>query len=354
MSNAYEFNYESDSQDSVDEAPMEKNDLVLFDHGKNITVIFSPNGSDEILREIKEKVESVVLDVSTQSGREQIRSLAFKIARTKTGLDKMGKNLKAEFKARCDAIDSERAKIWDELERLQEKVRKPLTDFENKEKERVAERESRISQMASVVQTFDSDSTADKIRAQIDFVTHTKEFDWQEFAERADSVARQTLLFLQERLDARLKRDAEIAELDRLRKEKEERERKEREDKIAAEAAENARIAAEKKAEQEKADILAKAKADAEAAEQKRLDDIEEARKKEEARQKKIRDDEAAAEKLRADNLEHKKKINNEAANAIVALYSRVDGIPGITLDQAKAVIAAIAKGEIPHTKINY
>ena len=52
----------------------------------------------------------------------------------KTAIDAMGKELKSEWKAKCDAIDLERRKIWDELESLQATVCQPLTDFENKEK----------------------------------------------------------------------------------------------------------------------------------------------------------------------------------------------------------------------------
>ena len=70
MSNEYEFNYEGKVEDT---APIEisqktpSQDIIVLDKvEKNLATIFAPNGSEELLREIKDRVESVVLDVSTK------------------------------------------------------------------------------------------------------------------------------------------------------------------------------------------------------------------------------------------------------------------------------------------------
>jgi len=370
----------------------------------NAATVFQPGGADRIIEDIKAKVNSLVLDVSTPGGREEIRSLAAKIARSKTALDGMGKELKAEWKARCDAIDGERRKIWDELEALQHQVRQPLTDFENKEKERVAAHEAALEKLASFKNFVHGDETgrptpADRLEQ---IIALSAEFygtrNWEEFSERANNQQAANDAALKQALDARRKYDAEQAELERLRREEEARKQKEREDAIAKEAAEKAKRDAEEKAAREKAELEAKqkaeterlakeaaereaaakaeqariqrekdeadarakkaeddriaaeakAKADAEAAEKKRLADIEQARKDEEARQQKIRDDEAAATAKREADREHKAKINNEA---VVALSISV---PDLEMGFCQKVIEAIARGQIPNVKIIY
>ena len=63
----------------------------------NPVEIFKKGGSEEILKQIKEKVTSEVFDVSTEKGRDVIRSTARKIASSKTAIDAMGKELKSEW-----------------------------------------------------------------------------------------------------------------------------------------------------------------------------------------------------------------------------------------------------------------
>ncbi|MEN6384608.1 MAG: hypothetical protein ABFD79_05365, partial [Phycisphaerales bacterium] len=111
-------------------------ELIVLDEIKPADV-FSKGGGSKIVALIKERAESIVIDVTTVQGREDIRSLAYKIARSKTIIDDLGKGVKEEWMEKCKAIDAERKIIREDLESLQEAIRKPLTDFENKEKERV-------------------------------------------------------------------------------------------------------------------------------------------------------------------------------------------------------------------------
>ena len=117
-----------------------------------------------------------------------------------------------------------------------------------------------------------------------------------------------------------------------------ERKAKEQAEQLARDTAERAKKQAQEaaeRAEREKAEAVARAKADAkrkaEAAEKSRLDAIEQER--------------IATEKREA-NKKHCAKINNAAANALLAC--------GITTEQAKAVVSAIAKGQIPAVYISY
>jgi chaperonin cofactor prefoldin len=111
-------------------------ELIVLDEIK-VADVFAKGGASKIVSLIKERAESIVIDVTTAQGREDIRSLAYKIARSKTTIDNLGKGVKEEWEAKCKAIDAERKIIRDDLEALQESISKPLTDFDNKEKERV-------------------------------------------------------------------------------------------------------------------------------------------------------------------------------------------------------------------------
>lgn len=366
----------------------------------NPVEIFKKGGSEEILKQIKEKVTSEVFDVSTEKGRDVIRSTARKIASSKTAIDAMGKELKSEWKAKCDSIDLERRKIWDELETLQATVRQPLTDFENKEKERIVNHERELAVLAnwSNLGAGGTYQQAEENLVALDGAYQSR--NWEEFKARADAAyieARGSLIAAAHNLK---KQEEEKLELERLRKEEEARKQKEREEQIAKEAAEAAKRAAEEKAAREKAELEArqkaeiervaretaereaaakaeqdriqrekeeadarakkaeedriaseiKAKADAEAAEKRRLDDIEQARKSEEARQQKIRDDEAAAAAAREADKKHKAEIHNEIKDA---LQAAVEGC-GNGEDKIKALVILIATGKIPHVKIIY
>lgn len=100
----------------------------------NPVEVFKTGGTDEILTKIREQALSFVPDVSTAKGRQSIASVANRVARSKTTLDKAGKELVAGIKAQSKSIDAERKKMRDTLDDLKEEVRKPLTDWEDAKK----------------------------------------------------------------------------------------------------------------------------------------------------------------------------------------------------------------------------
>ena len=53
---------------------------------------------------------------------------------SKTALEKMGKSLSDDLRAQIAPINGERNYIKEELKKLKEEFRKPLTDYENREK----------------------------------------------------------------------------------------------------------------------------------------------------------------------------------------------------------------------------
>jgi len=66
-----------------------------------LTVFSADNGLDYYMAHIRSEIDSFVPDVTTKKGRDGIASIAFKVAKSKTYLDGLGKELGAfisEFK----------------------------------------------------------------------------------------------------------------------------------------------------------------------------------------------------------------------------------------------------------------
>src|ERR1700744_4077654 len=84
--------------------------------------VFTQGGGDPVIEQIRQEVLSVDRDISTDEGRKNVASLAYKGARSKTLLDEMGKTFAADLKRQTKAIDTERARIWDALEEIQKEV----------------------------------------------------------------------------------------------------------------------------------------------------------------------------------------------------------------------------------------
>lgn len=355
----------------------ESTDLIVFEK-LTPAVIFAPGGVNDILEKIAREVRSTPTDISTKPGRDAVASLAYKVARSKTALDKMGKELGEENFRAWKLITTERARIEKELDALRDEVRKPLTEWENAEKDRITGHEAAIMTIQEMGTMRDFQPTSESVKLRMVALSELPVRDWQEFGKRASEAMQSSLTALQQDLSLADTREAEAAELARLRAEQIAREQKERDDRIAAAAAEKARLEAEQKAareadeiaraaeverrriEQEKAAAVARAeqaeaariaaaaraeqdaKAAAEAAERRQLAAID-------AERQRVADlaaaDAAEAAKRNA-NTAHKSKINN----AVMAALEQI--LP--SKDLAKAVVTAIAKGEIPHTKIEY
>lgn len=302
--------------------------------------LFKPGGADVLLSEIKERVKSIVLDASTVKGRDEIRTIAAKIAKSKIALDGMGKELKAEWKARCDAIDSERRKIFDQLEALQHEVRQPLTDFENAVKERIDNHEKDLIVLANWKNLGDYGTSKQAEENLVALDGFYKSKDWEEFKNRADAIFEETKGSLIASAHNLKKQEEERIEFERLRREDEARKQKEREEQIAKDAAERATREATEKAEREKQELEMRAKRAEEAAEN--------AAKAERERIELQAKREAMEQARREADIEHRRVINNTAVAALSL------SVPELDVEVCKKIIQSIIKGDIPNVKINY
>ncbi|WP_312905436.1 hypothetical protein [Stutzerimonas nitrititolerans] len=339
-----------------------------------LQVFQAPNGLDPYLQQIRAEIDSFVPDVSTKKGRDAIASIAHKVARSKTALDNVGKELVAELKEIPKKIDAERKRMRDTLDAWKDEVRAPLNEWEQAEADRVAKHEDRITMMrefASEAGEYDAQYLTDRI-AQLEAIEVGT--DWEEFEAEAHRVKAATLTTLQLALTKRQAYEAEQAELERLRAEAAQREQKEREERIAREAAEQAQREAEQRAQAER-DAAAKREADAKAAaerrelelklqaEQAEREKLEAQQRAEQAERKAIDDALLAVAEERRRLKEENDRIEAEAkareadiAHKTAVLTSIKESFmgAGITEEQAKAIINMIRKGEVPSVSITY
>lgn len=362
-------------------------DLVLVD-AQNAVQIFTGGGMSAILDGIEAKVRAIPLDPSTASGREEIRSVAYRVARTKVALDNEGKKLTEGWREATKKVNEERKRAIDRLEALGEDIRKPLTDFENKERNRVAAHEAALKQITGLVEMLKTypDMSLELLEDhQRDLSQLLVGYEWEEFTTRATAARTEAERYLGERMDARKKWEVEQEELARLRREEAERIQRERDERLKAEAAEKARLEAERKAQEaadqalreseaaarraaellraeeeakieaekrakaaEEAAVAAKKKADAElaAAKEKAKRDAEAAAARE---REKIERERKAAEEARMKREADEKlreKIRSEIREDLREHALQVDGL--------RSVVDAIMDGKVRHVKVVY
>lgn len=351
------------------------NELQVLEQNSNAIVeaFKTEGGAKALFDRIAEQARSVVPDLSTDKGRKAIASMARKVASTKTAFDAHGKELKEQYTVITNKIDADRKLFRDSCDALRDEIRKPLTEWEETREAHIQAIKDRISVFdAGRVDTFSPSSLIQKVISEVEAIPIDESFE--DFANEAAIKKDAALTSFKKTLEIVLAREAEQAELQRLQREEAERQQRERDAAIAKQAAEQARIEAENKAkaEREQAEKLARESAEREAnlKAQKEAAELREAQLKQqaiehakqaeikekqavEAERKRIEDEQAAqlkaqqeAEAARLANVEHMRAINNQILNKLCEI--------GLDEGQAKAVITAIAKNQIPHISVKY
>ncbi|MCO8058097.1 hypothetical protein [Acinetobacter towneri] len=337
-----------------------KNELQVIEQNAIAQAYAKRGGTDELFDRIAQEARSFVPDVTTKKGRDAIGSLAMKISKSKTLIEKYGKELVAEQKAQIKLIDDDRISVVKKFDELRNEILAPRDAWEQAEKDRVAKHEHHIAtiRMVSALATAaDSEWTASTIKEAIETLEN-RVIDslFEEFEQEAKIAKLETLEALRTALANREKYEAEQVELKRLRQAEQARLQREREERIAREAAEKATREAEEKArfeaermEREKREAEqreARLKAEKEAAELRAQQAAENERKRIEAEQFAQAEAARKAEEVRLANVEHRKQICSEALKGLTDL--------GLIVDQGKAVLNAINKGLVPHISIKF
>lgn len=338
------------------------NDLVVLEN-VNAVEVFGGKGLDDLLGKITEEAKSIIPDLTTKKGRDEIASMAHKVAKSKTYLDGLRKDLVSDWKTKAKAVDAEGKKMRDTLDALKAEIRQPLTEWEDVEKERVDAHERNIKDITNEAEGAANNWMDEDLPAMLRFVESFNIDDFEEFSPVAAGAKDRAIVSIKESIAKRETYDKEQVELERLRAEAAEREQKNREEKLRLEGEERAKREAEalaekekervkleaEKAEKDKQDaIIAKNEAEerTKEAEKNAIIQAEKAAQAERDRIESERIAEEIAAKKREANKAHKTKINNAVLDAFV--------LSGMNKAQAKKAVTAIAKGQIPYTTISY
>lgn len=311
------------------------NELVVIEPATALDLFTAPDKVQVLLSGIREKARAeqaqLDTDLSKAKNRDAIKSLAYKVTQSKTYIDKAGKAVVDELKELPKKVDASRKWCRDELDALSEEIRQPVTAWEDAEKARVAAEElarqiERDHEEALQMNELHDLRKAEEERKRIEHENEIK----RQAAEQARIEAEQKAQCDREAAELKAKQEREAAEL-KARQEVEAAAKREREAREAQERAEREKQEAIAKAEREKLAAVEAERRKAEEAERARLADIERQKQEELKRQA---------------NKEHQRKFNREALQTLTAA--------GFDDKTATKFLEMVIKGEIPHLSMNY
>ncbi|HHJ4323035.1 TPA: hypothetical protein ACQJWO_000141 [Klebsiella pneumoniae] len=304
--------------------------------------LYRAGGLDAYLEQIRQAVNEVP-DLTTKKGRDRVASLAAQVSRSKTAIEKPGREYLKRLKEAVRPAEAEIKRFVDACDELRDATRKPLTEWEA-EQERIKAEEAMNALHAEALamnEDFDRQLAA-RIESDHEMALLMNDAFDREQADKAAEAERQRIAHEEE-----IKRMAAAA----ASREVEQRAQREREEaalreaalKAQAEQAERDRIAAEQKAEADK-------KAAVEAERRKAQEEADRIRREAEQREQAR----LAEEKRKADeqarreaDVKHRKAVGTEIVKALLDNTS-------LTRDQAIEVLTAVKDGRIPHTGISY
>lgn len=310
-----------------------------------------------LLKEIDAEIEAAAADVSTQSGRDALRSLAASISRRKTPIVDAGKALTEDWRKKTAAVNALKSKVEDEFDKRRVQARAPLTAWEDAEKARVTrvtdtlvflDRVWRLPAGASV-------GDVDALIAEVEAIAIDADFgDSKSRASAAKGDALERLRYSRAEI---IKAEEDRQELARLRAEQEERERtaREAEAKRIADEAEKARIAEAERRAAEEAERKAKSEAEAAIAEERRKAEVaQRALEEEQRRQREAKEAEDKRLADRAAELERRQKDIEHASRIMGAAKEALMAQAGLDEEAARRVVKAIRAGSIPSVTLSF
>jgi hypothetical protein len=280
--------------------------------------LFKAKFMPTLLKAIEIEATAEIPDAETVEGRKHITSLAYKVARSKTTIDDLGKAFVAEQKSAIAEIDAVRRVARDFLDLLKVKVRAPLTAWEDAEEERIHKIQVRIDTIKWLGDPTDDahallpSSVLIANQEKLKAIKITKIY--AEYQDEAINAKNAALVDLADAIPAQEEREFEEENNLRRANEEAENNRIEEEQRIAREAVEAA--------------------------------DLESTRELEEIQRKAAA--ETASQEARERDTHLKGKVHREVAAGIMKVAPTLNEV------QAKKVVKAIVNSQIPHITINY
>lgn len=355
---------ENNELKTLDPIKIEEDYSVTVTHKENLLSFFKDGANlDGLYNVVESKARALVADVNTKEGISQIKSTARQIASIKKRVDDLGKDIVAELKDLPKQIDANRKKWREDMEALQDEIRKPVTEIENRQAE-IDEIRATHGKLAL--------SGSEEIKAAIETIDKIELTGdkWKESLDAAAAAVKAEKGALEVMLNAALKKEAEARELEELRKKQEEAERIIREQKIREEAERKAREEAEARAAAEKARLerekqeAERKAAEAEKAAREALEREAEARRNQSTASVDNGAQATAPVKRPSRWTDEQKKVNS----AILARFAEIiraslpkhiaghsdQGYELAANEAAKEIIKAIACGKIENINVRY
>lgn len=344
------------------------NDLIKIEDSNILAVFSTENGLDPVIEAVRAEVEAHAHgDMTVKKNRDAAKSLAAKVAKVKTRVDALGKELVAEWKQKSKLVDLERKRMRDTLDELRDMAKAPAVAWENAESDRVKAITDAIDAMRI---KFISDLSLDELcKCRESLLANQTGFCsgfFAEFTQEAESVYASSLSQVEAAIELVKLREAEQAriEAERIERERIEREAEIERAKAAAVEAEKARAELERKrierekiAAEERAKLEAeRAKIAAKQAEQDRINDA-----------KRAEAEKAAAVKAEADRIERESKAKADAerreiearkaqreyvAKILGDIKADIIAASGIDNDTAIKIVKAIKSGSVRHVNV--
>ncbi|EJO2885454.1 hypothetical protein NRF51_001300 [Klebsiella pneumoniae] len=304
--------------------------------------LYRAGGLDAYLEQIRQAVNEVP-DLTTKKGRDRVASLAAQVSRSKTAIEKPGREYLKRLKEAVRPAEAEIKRFVDACDELRDATRKPLTEWEAEQERIKAEEAMNVlhAEALAMNEEFDRQLAA-RIESDHEMALLMNDAFDREQADKAAEAERQRIAHEEE--IKRMAAAAAAREVEqRAQREREEAAHREAVLKAQAEQAERDRIAAEQKAEADKQAAI-------EAERRKAQEEADRIRREAEQREQAS----LAEEKRKADeqarreaDVKHRKAVGVEVVKALMANTS-------LTRDQAIEVLTAVKDGRIPHTGISY
>ncbi|MHA1160370.1 hypothetical protein [Enterobacter ludwigii] len=321
----------------------EVTDLVVIEiKPEQAPVLYVAGGLDAYLEQIRQAVNEVP-DLSTKKGRDRVASLAAQVSRSKTAIEKPGREYLKRLKEAARPAEAEIKRFVDACDELRDATRRPLTEWEA-EQERIKAEEAMNALHAEALVMNESIDLQRAIQFEAD---HEMALLMNDKFDRDREEQRRQEEQVQREHEERIKQEA----ADKAKREAEEKHkadlaaaaRREADEKARADAAERKRKEDADRAEREKQDAIAEEKRKA----QEEADRIKrEAEAKEKARLAEEQRKAYEQAKREAD-VKHRKTVGTNIVNALTSNTS-------LTREQAIEVLTALKDDLIPCAKIHY
>ncbi|MFB6402853.1 hypothetical protein [Pseudomonas putida] len=358
----------------------------------NAPAIYVAGGLKQFIDLVKAEVEGEVPDLTTRKGRERIASLAAKVSKSKTAVEKPGRDYLRRLKEMPKVVEAELREFVTKMDALRDETRRPLTEWEAAEDARIDRHNDRLNWLKTLADDLGELSSLHIKGLIAEAEGMQLGSHWEEFEAEAANAKDKVLTTLRAALLKQEQFETEQAELARLRREAEERAEQDRirQAQEAAVEAERQRVAQEQQAERDAAakreqDLKDQAAAQEREAENQRLqlklqaeqserarvqaeaDRVATEQRMEQERQDATRRQEEAAEQARQEERRradaaaaeilrqqeareadkaHRASINRAALEAFMA-----EGMPEAC---AKQAVTLIAQRKIPNIAISY